>query len=524
MTKFLIVFFFLFSSSFSQNHKIDVNFYDLNLDIDPDNKYIKGSNNIFFNVLEKVDTLKINLFQNFIVDSVLFLNTKTDFEHIENDVLVFFNDSLEFGNYNIEVFYKGKPIVAKNPPWDGGFVWKEDSFKNHWVGVACQGDGASIWWPCHDVLYDKPDSISFSATVPRNLKVVSNGNLFFSKDTIINGFDRKLFVWKNSYPINNYNLSVNIADYKHFSDSLLGVSGILDIDYYVLKENYNIAVEHFSQVKPMIKFFEKKFGSYPFYSDGYALVETPYLGMEHQTCIAYGNQYKKGYLGNYPSNIDFDFIIIHETAHEWWGNNITMGNINDMWIHEAFATYAEALYVEEMYGYDDMLVYLNYQKKKIKNKHPIKSEIFSSTDMYYKGSWMLHTLRSIFRSDKLWNNCIKDLQFDFKSKIVDTNDIIDYIGNYLGHDLTSFFNQYLFEFELPILEYYFSKKRKKKFVNYRWKAIDGFNMPILVKINSEKYEWIYPKKNWQKVELINSIHSSFNVAENLFLVDVKKIK
>ena len=197
MTKFLIVFLLLFNFySFSQNHKIDVTFYDLILDIDPDNKYIKGSNNIFFNVLEKVDTLNINLSQNFIVDSVLFLNIKTNFKHIDNDILVFFNDSLDFGNYNIEIFYKGKPTVAKNPPWDGGFVWKKDSFQNHWVGVTCQGDGASIWWPCHDVLFDKPDSISFSATVPKNLKVVSNGNLFFSKDTIINGFDRKLFVWK----------------------------------------------------------------------------------------------------------------------------------------------------------------------------------------------------------------------------------------------------------------------------------------------------------------------------------------
>ena len=517
-------FFFFSSSSFSQTQKIDVNFYDLCLDFDLDNKFIKGSNTIFFNNSEIIDTLQINLFQNFVVDSILFFKSKIDFEHINNDILIFFEDGLDLGNYNIKVFYRGNPNVAKNAPWDGGFVWGKDSFNNHWVGVACQGDGSSIWWPGNDVLFDEADSISFSATVPSNLKVVSNGNLSFSKDTIINGLEKKLFVWKNSYPINNYNLSVNIADYRHFSDTLLGVGGLLDLDYYVLRENYNKAVEHFSQVKPMLHFFEKKFGPYPFYSDGYALVETPYLGMEHQTCIAYGNQYKKGYLGNYPSDIDFDFIIIHETAHEWWGNNISMGNINDMWIHESFATYAEALYVEEMYSYDDMLVYLNHQKKKIKNHQPIKSDFFSSTDMYYKGSWMLHTLRTICQNDSLWDSIIKGMQIDFKGRIVNTNDVIDYIESYFGYDLSSFFEQYLFESKLPILEYYFSNKKKKTYLNYRWNAVCDFEMPILAKINSGNYEWIFPHKNWQKLEVINPNQSSFSIAKNLFLVDVKKIK
>ena len=524
MTKFLLIFFFFFSLSFSQTKKIDVTFYDLYLDFDLDNKFIKGSNIISFNVLENIDNLQINLFQNFVVDSVLFLNSKTDFTHVNNDILVFLKDNLDIGSYNIEVFYKGKPTVAKNAPWDGGFVWEKDSFNNHWVGVACQGDGSSIWWPGHDVLFDKADSISVSVTVPENLKVVSNGDLFFSKDTTMNGLSKKLFVWKNTYPINNYNLSINIADYKHFSDTLLGINGLLDLDYYVLRENYNVAVGHFSQVKPMLHFFEKKFGAFPFYQDGYALVETPYLGMEHQTCISYGNQYKKGYLGSYPSDIDFDFIIIHETAHEWWGNNVSMGNINDMWIHESFATYAEALYVEEMYGYDDMLVYLNYQKKKIKNQHPIKSDFFSSTDMYYKGSWMLHTLRTICKSDSLWDSVIKGLQLDFRNKIVDTNDIVEYIENHFGYDLSSFFKQYLFESELPILEYYFIKKRKKHYLYYRWNAVCDFRMPILAKVNSGNYEWIFPNKNWQKIDVINQIPSSFCIAENLFLVDVKKIK
>jgi len=524
VTKFLFFFLLLFFSSFSQTQKIDVYFYDLNLDFDIEKKSIKGSNTIFFNVLERIDTLQLNLFPNFIIDSILFLDSKCDFKHINNNISIFLNDSLNMGNYDIEVFYKGKPQIAKNAPWDGGFVWEKDSFGNDWIGVACQGIGSSVWWPGHDVLYDEADSIRFSATVPENLKVVSNGDLVFSKDTIVNGFNKKLFVWKNSYPINNYNLSVNIADYKHFSDTLLGIEGVLNLDYYVLKENFDIAVKHFSQVKPMLHFFEKKFGPFPFYSDGYALVETPYLGMEHQTCIAYGNQFKKGYLGNFPSDIDFDFIIIHETAHEWWGNNISMGNISDMWIHEAFATYSEALYVEKTHGYDDMIVYLNYQKKRIKNQFPIKSDIFSSTDMYYKGSWILHTLRSSFRNDSVWDSVIKGLQFDFKHKIVNTNDIIQYIQSYFNYDLTAFFQQYLFEADLPVFEYFFSKKRNKYFLNFRWDAVPGFDMPILAKINNSGHDWLYPEENWKKIEFKKSNISNFNIAENLFLLGIKKIK
>ncbi len=622
MTRFFLFFFFFFSFSFSQIQKVDVSFYDLDLDFDIENKSIKGSNTIFFNVLESIDTLQLNLFQNFFIDSILFLDSKCDFKHIDNNIHIFLKDTLHVGAYDIEIFYQGKPQIAKNAPWDGGFVWDKDSFGNDWVGVACQGIGSSVWWPGHDVLYDEADSIRFSATVPENLKVISNGNLLFSKDTVVNGFNKKLFIWKNSYPINNYNFSVNIADYQNFSDTLLGINGVLDLDYYVLKENFDVAVKHFSQVKPMLRFFEKKFGPYPFYYDGYALVETPYLGMEHQTCIAYGNQFKKGYLGKFPSDIDFDFIIIHETAHEWWGNNISMGHMNDMWIHEAFATYAEALYVEEMYGYDEMLVYLNYQKKKIKNKHPIKSDFFSSTDMYYKGSWMLHTLRTVLGNDYRWDDIIKGLQFEFKDKIVNTNDIIQYFMNsffvfdtypsknetgdshcwknyhldgyknpftlYKPEDLKAFFQQYLFEFDLPILEYFYSHEGENTFLNFRWSAVSGFDMPIIMKTHKQKineipskeermfwkcrkdafiadrnnpnkkqdlplflwddfintldlfintigeepdssfyiqdYAWIKPTNFWQKRLIVDENQHSFDVTEDLFLIDIKKIK
>ena len=523
MTRIFLFSILLFSTiSFSQ--KLDVSFYDLNIDFDIDNKFIKGSNKIYFKLSNKSDSLKFNLFQNFHVDSVLFLKSKLKFKHINNEIIIYLNKTLEMGNYFVEVFYRGSPIIASNPPWDGGFVWKKDSFNNHWVGVACQGEGASLWWPCHDKLFDEPDSIKFSATVPNNLMFVSNGNLILKKDTLINSSKKKLYVWKNSYPINHYNITANIADYKHFSDTINGVEGVLCLDYYVLKENYDKAINHFNQVKPMLNFFEKKFGPFPFYSDGYKLVESPYLGMEHQTCIAYGNQYKKGYLGNYPTNIDFDFIIIHETAHEWWGNNVSMGCKSDMWIHEAFATYAEALYVEEFYGHNKMITYLDYQKQKIKNKEPIKSEFFSSTDMYYKGSWMLHTLRTVFNNDDLWFRSIKDLQINFGSKIIDTDHVIKHFESYSGFDLNSFFNQYLYNNSLPILEYYFSEKKDKKFLNYRWNSKSDINLPILIKKNKNNRVWINPQNNWRKIEVENLNFPFFEITESLFLVEVIKIK
>ena len=523
MTKILI--FILFSSiSYSQIGNIDVTFYDLSLLFNLEKKYIIGSNKIHFTAKEKLDYLEIDLHDNFTVDSVLILNKKIKFSHSNKKINISFEDYIYPGNHLIEVFYNGKPKPAKNPPWDGGFVFNKDKYGSHWVGVACQGLGSSSWWPSHDVLFDEPDSVRLTSIVPKKLNVVSNGNLIHTQDTIIDELEKKIFVWQNSFPINNYNVSVNIADFVHFSDTLTGLDGELNLDYYVLRENYRSALTHFKQVKPMLHIFEKKFGPYPFYNDGYKLVETSYLGMEHQTCISYGNKYKKGYLGQYPSNIDFDFIIIHETAHEWWGNSVSMGCQSDMWIHESFATYAEALYVEEMYGYGEMIKYLNYQKTKIKNLTPIKSESFSSTDMYYKGSWMLHSLRSIFADDVLWFKVIKNLQNKFKYQIVDTYDIINHIQNYIEYDLTYFFNQYLFNSLIPTFQYYISKEKNNFYLNYKWNAIENFDMPILISQSKEDLTWIYPKNNWKKKQLMIDKKSDFVVLKDLFLVNIKKSK
>ena len=522
-TFFLVSFFLHFFYCFTQDY--DVNYYDLKLDVDIEKRFISGSNQIHFQSLVSSDSIKVDLSNIFTVDSVFFLAQKCSFNHQEDIITIYFNQSLiEQENYILKIFYSGKPVTSMNPPWNGGFVWEKDENKKDWIGVACQGDGASLWWPNHDVLYDEPDSVSVSLLVPSDLKAVSNGNLILNKDTLVNGVKKSIFVWKTLNPINNYNVTLNIADYINFSETMQGEKGPLHLDYFVLKEDYLSAKKHFTQVVPMLHLFEDKFGPYPFYEDGYCLVQTPYLGMEHQSCIAYGNQFKKGYLGYYPGNIDFDFIIIHETAHEWWGNSVSMGNISDMWIHESFATYAEALYVEALYSYEDMLIYLNDQRRRIKNKVPIKSEEFSSTDMYYKGSWMLHTLRTCFNNDSIWFNTIKGLQLDFKHKIVDTYDLVKYIEGYYGQDLTVFFQQYLFQSHLPVFEYLIEKKKKKYFLKFRWDAIPGFNMPLLVKVNKKDYEWIYPDENWKEIELVNMKAKDFKIAEDLFLIDVNRLK
>ncbi len=327
-------------------------------------------------------------------------------------------------------------------------------------------------------------------------------------------------------PINNYNVTINIADYANFKDTLLGLEGLLLLDYYVLKEHLDTAKIHFKQVKPMLHVFEKLFGPYPFYEDGYRLVETSYLGMEHQSCISYGNKFMQGYLGNFPDKIDFDFIIIHETAHEWWGNSISMCDVKDMWIHESFATYSEALYVEELYGYGQMLQYLNYQKNKISNYEPIVNNFHQNTDMYYKGSWMLHMLRVLLKNDVKWYNILKGLQLEFRHKIVNTNDVTQYIKKYYERDLNPFFKQYLFHHKLPVFEYFFTVIDNEILLNYRWDAIvDDFDMPLLVNVNSQnKNEWIYPTLQWNEIYLNNIDTVGFNMAESLFLIEMKKIK
>ena len=552
---------------------------ELNLDFCLKKQVIRGSSLLhldFNHFLEFSDTsstpapfLVISLSSNFSIDSV-FVTAKNiirekknvkrevfdrrrihDYFRVEDNRLIIpidliryhfrtVSSFLEQTECILEVFYHGSPQSAKNPPWEGGFIWShvlKDAAPidtSSWVGVACQNEGASVWWPIPHATawnYDslgtdicftsEPDSMRMIFSVDKPYSIISNGIL----DSIIQTDSKQIFHWFVSSPINTYNVTVNIAEYAEFDDTLVGLSGLLDLDYYVLPQNLEVAKKHFKQVKPMLHIFENKFGPYPFYEDGYKLVETSYVGMEHQSCISYGNQYKKGYLGRFPENMDFDFIIIHETAHEWWGNSLSMAECREMWIHESFATYAEALYVEDIYGYNSMLIYLMGQKKRINNKSSMFAyDTYLDTDVYYKGSWMLHTLRTVIDDDVVWNNILKGLQSDFKHATVTTEEIIRYMQNSTEHDLYPFFTQYLFNSELPIFKYYFTRKGEKYFLHFKWDAVKDFNMPLLATINGDDYDWIYPNDKWQNVELKNTNPYNFILAEELFLFDLKKIK
>jgi aminopeptidase N len=332
-----------------------------------------------------------------------------------------------------------------------------------------------------------------------------------------------------SYPINNYDISLNIGDYSHFSDEYISGVDTLALDYYVLPYNLEKAKKQFQSVKPMLHCLEKYLGPYPFWDDGFALVETPYLGMEHQSAIAYGNQYKLGYLGNtrFTAGLGFDYIIIHESGHEWWGNSITANDIADMWIQETFCTYAEVLYVECTYGYDAMIKYVKNQMSMAQNRRAIVGtpdvHHKGSSDMYAKGSAFLHTLRSHVENDTLWFDIIKSMTNHFKHQTIDGRDVLDYINDKSGRNFDMLYQQYLYTPKLPELEYKLSGWGKRKTLKYRWNAINGFDMPIKVTLENGKFDWIYPEKEWKEMKL-SIWRKDFQIADHLFLIDVKKLQ
>ena len=510
----------------------DVYYYDLNVTIDDKNKELINSYNDFYiTSLEDFDNIQIDLFSNLEINSIVFNEIKLNFKRKFNAVFIDFPEIIKKGeNVKFRVNYDGKPRKAVNPPWDGGFSWDYDKNKNPWIGVSCQGLGASSWWPCKDHQSDEPDSMRITCTVRSPLKVVSNGKLISNKS----GYDLKLkskvntSSWFVSYPINNYNVTLCAADYAHFSDYYLSNSDTLFLDYYVLTYNETKAKEHFKQVKPMLECFEEYFGQYPFINDGFSLVETPYLGMEHQSAIAYGNNYLPGYNGNknFIAGLDFDYIIVHETGHEWWGNSITTNDIADMWIHEGFCTYSEVIYVECMYGYETMLEYVNNQKRFVRNDKPIVGPYNvnkkGSNDMYQKGSLMLHTLRNLINDDELWFSILKGISIDFKYKVLDGKDIIEYINRKVDFDLSLFFNQYLFNSKIPILEYKIQKEGREYVLLYRWNAIKDFDMKLLIN-DGEKNIWISPNSEWKEYTIGNIDIKNFSIRDDLFYVDTKKI-
>ena len=425
----------------------DVTYYHLDIRIDPQEQYISGANTIQFRVVEPIDRMQIDLYENMVIERIV---SKTGdelaFSREFGAVFIDFPSALEKGALEeITVYYSGHPRVSQRPPWHGGFTWATDNAGNPWVVVTCQGDGASLWWPNKDHQSDEPDSMLLSITVPRGLENISNGRLR-GREVLDDNWER--FDWFISYPINNYNVTINIGKYAHFSDTYVN-GDTLTLDYYVLPENLEKAKRQFAQVKPMLSCLEKYFGKYPFYRDGFKLIESPHSGMEHQTAVAYGNRYLGGYLGRAPAavGLKFDFIILHETAHEWWGNNVTSNDIADMWIHESFGAYTEAIYVEHYYGYEEALKYINGKKQNVGNREPVigvyNVHKRGAGDMYNKGQLVLNTLRNAIDNDSIWFDILYGLQETYKYQSIDAVDVFNFINDKTGQDFGYFFEQYL---------------------------------------------------------------------------------
>lgn len=492
--------------------------YDLNISVNPVLKTIQGYNEIRFKVVENTNKIQLDLFENMKVDSIIWNTHVLNYTREFDAVFVSFPETLAKNSIQtLQFHYSGEPLEAKNPPWDGGFVWKKDSNNKDWIGVAVQGTGASLWYPVKDHQTDEPEEgASIKIAVPNGLMNVSNGKFLGSED-LKNGYTR--WDWEVKNPINNYTITVNIGDYVHFGENYKG----LDLDYYVLRDNLEKAKIHFEEVKPMLDCFQEKFGKFPFWEDGYKLVETPYLGMEHQSAIAYGNQYKKGYLGRDISGTGvgllFDYITIHESGHEWFGNSITSKDIADMWIHEGFTTYSESVFVECQFGYEKALEYLKGQRRGIANKRPIIGQFgvnfkTGNSDMYYKGALMLHTLRSVINNDQLWWKILLDYSQTYKHQIIDTQTVINFFNQASGKNLTSIFNQYLQHNTPPILEL----KTVKEKVYYRWKTdVKNFNMPIEVSFNNETFRWD-ANNEWKKSTLKTKDLNDIKLASERFYV------
>lgn len=478
----------------------DVQKYELTLKVIPEKKYLVGVNEITFDVTRKLPEMQIDLFENMQVDSILHKGEKLDYQREFNAVFISFDEPLQQNTtQSIKFYYSGNPIVAEHAPWDGGLVFTKDKNGNPWIATAVQGVGASLWYPNKDHQSDEPDNgVEMHIAVPNGLMNVSNGRLTGEKD-LGNGYTQ--WSWKVVNPINNYNVALNIGNYTHFSRKYKD----LDLNYYVLPNHLKEAKKQFRQVKGMMKCFYKHFGPYPFIKDGYKLVETPYLGMEHQSAVAYGNKYMNGYLGRDLSGtgigLKWDFIIIHESAHEWFGNSITASDIADMWIHEAFTTYAESVYIECQWGKKAALTYLNGIRKNIMNNAPIIGDYGvnseGSGDMYYKGANMLNTLRSVIDNDKKWWDLLKSYSLTFRHKIIDTETVINFFEKETGKTLEPIFNQYLRYADIPVLQF----KKEENNIMVQWKAAaENFEMPIDLIVRG-KEKRIYPTNKWQKLTL-----------------------
>ena len=489
--------------------------YDLSVEVHPDSKFIEGHNTISYEVLDDHDLLQLDLQSPMKISKVTQNGKELQFASEGNAHFIRLPKQQKKGSeHKITVHFSGEPRTAKNAPWDGGFSWKKDANGKHFIATSNQGIGASIWWPNKDHAYDEPDNgLDLKITVPTGLMAVGNGRLVHTDQTTEEGpsSNTKTWHWKVVNPINNYGVNINIGDYVHFGETYDGLNGTLDIDYYVLRDNKAKAVEQFKQVPMMFDAFEHWFGPYPFYEDSFKLVEVPYLGMEHQSSVTYGNKYMNGYLGNDLSGtgwgLKFDFIIIHEAGHEWFANNITHIDVADMWIHEGFTAYSESLYLDYHFGSDAAAEYVIGTRRGIRNDSPIigvyEVQQEGSSDMYYKGANILHTLRQLIEDDAKWRAILRGLNKEFYHQTVSSDQVEKYISKESGIDLSEFWQQYLRTTKIPNIEYHVNgTKLQFRYTN----IIEKFDMPVIAIVNG-KEEWIFPTDSWKTKEFESPINS-----------------
>ena len=498
----------------------DVQFYDLHVSVNPRDSSISGWNRIAYRVLQPGREMQIDLQPPLAIDSVVQERRKLGFRRDGNAFFVTLAASQRAGtSAAVTVWYRGKPRIGPRLPWDGGFTFQQDSLGHPWIATANEGRGASVWWPVKDNLADEPDSQRIAITVPDSIVDVSNGRL---RNVTRNRDGTSTHEWFVASPINTYNVTINAGRYGHFSDTLAGEAGMLSLDFWPLAYHVDTARGQFKQVVPMLRCFEHWFGPYPWYADGFKLIETPHLGMEHQSAIAYGNHYLNGYRGRDLSRtglgLQWDFIIVHESAHEWFGNNISAQDHADMWVHESFANYAEGIYTECQLGKSAGAAYMIGARAGVRNDRPVIPAFGvnaqGSGDMYPKGGNMLHTIRAIIDDDAKWRDILRGLNKTFYHQTVTGKQIQEYISHEAGIDLTKVFAQYLTTTQIPVFEY----RVQNGALSYRWtNVVPGFDMPVRVNIPGLGTRVLRARDEWQTLERVSPRAAELSVDENFYV-------
>ena len=498
-----------------------VSFYDINIDFDIEKKSINGFVTIKAESLNDLDKLQIDLSENLSIYKILHNNKELSFTRKLDAVLISFPYSINSGDiFEFTVHYGGIPQRADNPPWAGGFTWSKDKDARDWVAVSCEGEGARIWWPNKDHITAEGDSVRMVYTVPSDMVAIGNGNL----RSISKNGDKSTYEWFVKNPINNYNISVQIGNYVAVQDTFIKDDQVHLMNHYVLDYNKELAGNYFPMSKEVIRFYEKYFGDYQWYEDGYKLIEVPYLGMEHQSAVTYGNGFSI-YNGvrskSWPMYGVMDPLIIHETGHEWFGNSVTASDPTHIWIHEGLQVYSESVYFEDKFdSYEVGIHYLNSIKDRIVNEIPIvgrenENHWALHGDTYMKGAWIMHTLRSVINNDEVWFSILKEFMVENAKGFANTVDFFNKVNEKTGSDYSYFSDQYFYTPNQPQLEYY---QTESKFF-FKWNNVnDNFIMPISLLVNGVEKR-VTPNKEFQSFNISN--HATIEVMDWKYYVSIK---